>query len=168
MKGLIFLLIYAVFFSYDLYHDHADGVPMQHIWHELFMFAFTIFGIIALSIKITKQRKNLSLLKLELDQEKTTNTDWKTKSLGAATLIRQLIDEQFALWHLSQSEKDVALLLIKGFSMKEIAEIRSTQEKTVRQQAMSIYKKSSLSGRQQLAAFFLEDILAEPEVLPKT
>ena len=132
------------------------------------MFAFTVFGIIALSFKITKQRKNLSLLKLELEQEKLTNTEWKAKSEGAASLIRQLIDEQFALWHLSQSEKDVALLLIKGFSMKEIAEIRSTHEKTVRQQAMSIYKKSSLSGRQQLAAFFLEDILAEPEIRPET
>ena len=141
---------------------------MQHVWHEVLMFAFTVFGIIALSIKITKQRKKLSLLKDELDQEKTTNTEWRAKSLGAATLIRKLIDEQFALWHLSQSEKDVALLLIKGFAMKEIAEIRSTQEKTVRQQAMSIYKKSSLSGRQQLAAFFLEDILAEPETLSKT
>ena len=141
---------------------------MQHVWHEVLMFAFTVFGIIALSIKITKQRKKLSLLKDELDQEKTTNTEWRAKSLGAATLIRKLIDEQFALWHLSQSEKDVALLLIKGFAMKEIAEIRSTQEKTVRQQAMSIYKKSSLSGRQQLAAFFLEDILAGPETLSKT
>jgi DNA-binding NarL/FixJ family response regulator len=46
--------------------------------------------------------------------------------------------------------------------MKEIAEIRNTQEKTVRQQATTIYKKSELSGRQELAAFFLEDILSAP------
>lgn len=74
-----------------------------------------------------------------------------------------MIDQQFAVWLLSQSEKDVALLLIKGLSMKEIAGIRNTQEKTVRQQATTIYKKAGLSGRQELAAFFLEDILSMPE-----
>ena len=44
--------------------------------------------------------------------------------------------------------------------MKEIADIRQTHEKTVRQQATTIYRKSGLSGRQELAAFFLEDILS--------
>jgi DNA-binding NarL/FixJ family response regulator len=73
-----------------------------------------------------------------------------------------MIDQQFSSWQLSLSEKDVALLLIKGFSMKEIAEIRKTQEKTVRHQATTVYRKSGLSGRQQLAAFFLEDILSLP------
>jgi hypothetical protein len=70
---------------------------MQHVWHEVLMLAFAVLGIIALSIKITKQRKMLSLLKLELDQEITTNTEMRAKSIGAATLIRQLIDEPFAL-----------------------------------------------------------------------
>lgn len=65
-------------------------------------------------------------------------------------------------WLLSPGEKDVALLLIKGLAMKEIAVIRNTQEKTVRQQATNIYKKSGLSGRQELSAFFLEDILSTP------
>jgi DNA-binding NarL/FixJ family response regulator len=47
--------------------------------------------------------------------------------------------------------------------MKEIADIRQTQEKTVRTQATTIYKKSGLSGRQELSAFFLEDILSTPQ-----
>jgi len=86
-------------------------------------------------------------------------------ALGAMAFQLSIIfkkNQQFGQWLLSHSEKDVALLLIKGFSMKEIADFRSTHEKTVRQQATTIYKKSGLSGRQELAAFFLEDILTLP------
>jgi DNA-binding NarL/FixJ family response regulator len=37
--------------------------------------------------------------------------------------------------------------------------MRQTSERTVRQQALSIYRKSGLTGRSDLAAFFLEDVL---------
>jgi DNA-binding NarL/FixJ family response regulator len=53
-------------------------------------------------------------------------------------------------------------LLLKGLSHKEIANLRSTSEATIRQQAASIYQKSSLSGRAALSAFFLEDLLDQP------
>jgi DNA-binding NarL/FixJ family response regulator len=88
---------------------------------------------------------------------------WKAKSRHSAQQIRQAIDLQFDEWGLSPSEKDVALFLIKGLSMKEIAHIRETQDKTVRQQATQIYKKADVSGRQELSAFFLEDIVATPD-----
>jgi DNA-binding NarL/FixJ family response regulator len=44
--------------------------------------------------------------------------------------------------------------------MKEIADIRGSNESTVRQQASQIYKKSALGGRMELSAFFLDDLLA--------
>jgi DNA-binding NarL/FixJ family response regulator len=109
-----------------------------------------------------KKNDHIESLNTELLETKQSYQEWKAKTHASAQEIRQLIDKQFLLWHLSHSEKDVALLLIKGLSMKEIAEIRNTQEKTVRQQATTIYKKSELSGRQELAAFFLEDILSAP------
>lgn len=52
--------------------------------------------------------------------------------------------------------------MLKGFSHKEIARIRSTSEATIRQQAAAIYQKSNLGGRAALSAFFLEDLLADP------
>jgi len=51
------------------------------------------------------------------------------------------------------------LLLLKGLSHKEIAEVRNVSETTVRHQARSLYRKAGLSGRNDLAAFFLEDLL---------
>jgi len=53
----------------------------------------------------------------------------------------------------------VALLLLKGLSFEEIASVRDTKEKTVRQQASSIYRKSGLNGRHEFAAWFFEDFL---------
>ena len=66
-------------------------------------------------------------------------------------------------WKLSESEKEIALLLIKGISTRDISEIRGTAQKTIRVQSTSIYKKSSLGNRNELSAFFLEDLLIPAE-----
>jgi len=42
--------------------------------------------------------------------------------------------------------------------------LRGTAEKTARVQSMAIYSKSGLSGRYELSAFFLEDLLVPPEI----
>ena len=71
----------------------------------------------------------------------------------------QTIDAQLSNWNLSVSEKEVAFLLLKGMSLKELAEIRKTTEKTARAQSIAIYSKAGLAGRSELSAFFLEDLL---------
>ena len=52
------------------------------------------------------------------------------------------------------------MLLIKGFSMQGIAEIRHVKEKSVRQQSARIYTKANVSNRNELSAYFIEDLLA--------
>jgi DNA-binding CsgD family transcriptional regulator len=68
--------------------------------------------------------------------------------------------DQFARWSLSPSEAEVALLLIKGLSMKEVSTARRVKEKTIRQQATSIYAKAGCAGRHELVAHFIEDLLS--------
>jgi DNA-binding NarL/FixJ family response regulator len=48
----------------------------------------------------------------------------------------------------------------KGLSSKEIAVVRAVSERTIREQARSIYSKTGLTGRAALSAFFLEGLLA--------
>jgi DNA-binding NarL/FixJ family response regulator len=50
-------------------------------------------------------------------------------------------------------------LLLKGHGHKQAAALTGRSERTVRQHAVSIYHKAGLSGRAELAAFFLEDLL---------
>ena len=64
------------------------------------------------------------------------------------------IDEQLDEWCLSAAEKEIALMLIKGFSTRDMAHFRGTNEKTVRQQASQVYAKANLENRAELAAFF--------------
>ena len=59
------------------------------------------------------------------------------------------IVSQLSQWNLSDAESDVALLMLKGFSHKEIARLRGSSSATVRQQASSIYEKSR-HGRSKL------------------
>jgi len=65
-----------------------------------------------------------------------------------------------ARWRQSTpAEREIALFILKGLSAKEIADLRDTSERTIRQQAQAIYSKANLSGRAALSAFFLEDLL---------
>jgi DNA-binding NarL/FixJ family response regulator len=76
--------------------------------------------------------------------------------------LGQAIDTQFVKWGLTEAEREIGLLLLKGLSHKEIALMRQSSERTVRRQASSIYSKASLSGRAALSSYFLEDLLPPP------
>ncbi|GAG92388.1 unnamed protein product [marine sediment metagenome] len=73
----------------------------------------------------------------------------------------ETIHRQFEDWKLTNSEQHVAMLLLKGLSFNEIAAVRDTREKTVRQQASTIYAKSGVDGRHAFAAWFLEEFITE-------
>jgi DNA-binding CsgD family transcriptional regulator len=84
---------------------------------------------------------------------------WRAEARDLVRGLAVALDQQFDRWALSPAEKETALLLLKGLSHKEIAEVRSVSDTTARQQARAIYKKAGLGGRHDLAAFFLEDLM---------
>jgi DNA-binding NarL/FixJ family response regulator len=90
---------------------------------------------------------------------------WRNEARSYLKGLGESIDAQFMRWNLTEAERKVALLLLKGLSSKEVAAVRSTSERTVREQARSIYSKAGLTGRVALSAFFLEDLLAPIEGL---
>ena len=91
---------------------------------------------------------------------------WRSEIQALASGLSSAIDAQFSRWDLSSAEREVALMLLKGFSTREIASMRETKEATVRQQAQSVYRKAGLEGRADLAAFFLEDLFAPRVMTP--
>lgn len=84
---------------------------------------------------------------------------WRSEARDLVLGLGRALDEQFDRWDLSPAEKEVALLLLKGLSHKEIAATRDVTEATARQQARGVYRKAGLTGRHDLAAFFLEDLM---------
>ena len=98
-------------------------------------------------------------LKTALDQKEVALTEMINSGSGKnlADVTKQ-IDAEFSRWALSDTEKDIGWLILKGFSFLEIAEMRDRSERTIRQQAGAIYAKSGLRSRAELSAFFLEDL----------
>ena len=71
----------------------------------------------------------------------------------------ELLEERFAEWGLTRSERDVAWFTIKGLSIAEIARLRGTSEGTVKAHSNAIYRKAGVSGRTQLLSLFIEDLM---------
>jgi DNA-binding CsgD family transcriptional regulator len=88
---------------------------------------------------------------------------WRAQRRREIEALGQAIEDQFLAWRLTTAECDVAGLMLKGMSLKEIAIARDTSEATIRQQAQAIYRKSGLSGRAELAAYFLESLFETAE-----
>lgn len=162
LVSLISYIAFSLFFIIDIYLDLEESIPLSHVWHEVLLLIVSLSALTWQLWVIFQKNKHIANISSELLSAKKSYQEWKERSQASSKEIRNMIDQQFKDWSLTESEKDVAMLLIKGFSMKEIAEFRNGQEKTVRQHASSVYKKAGLSGRQELAAFFLEDIFSTP------
>lgn len=157
---VIILVTILIIVILDLVSDSREGAKYWHLLAEGFMGLMAIAGIYLIlrnSIETKKilksERENFSNFKIEAEK-------WRAQSKNYTEGLSQAIDQQLTSWNLSVAEKEVAFLLLKGFSLKEIAEARNTTEKTARAQSTAIYSKSGLAGRSELSAFFLEDLLA--------
>ncbi len=157
IAAILFAIVVLV--TTDLITDLNEGV---RLWHAIVegAIAMTAFigilhllrGSFSLKRSLAEERHLSSLLQREA-------VAWRAQSNKYLAGLSQTIDAQLSNWNLTVSEKEVAFLLLKGMSLKEIAEIRKTSEKTARAQSMAIYSKAGLAGRSELSAFFLEDLL---------
>jgi DNA-binding CsgD family transcriptional regulator len=168
------LLILTLLNIYDFSNDYQEEEhnPL-HLAVEILIILFSLSGIGFLIQEIRQRQRETEQLHTQLnttrdalistrDDLSNTRADLQlmsSKMQQASRQYGQVIQEQLALWEFTQSEKDVALLLLKGLSFDEIASVRDTKEKTVRQQATAIYRKSGLTGRHEFAAWFFEDFL---------
>lgn len=157
---LVVVLLGIVFFvSYDVWSDYQSGSPLSHMAVEALIAALASFGTIFVLSQNSALRKEVQSTQQELAVLKQQATEWKTKNQSLIQGLSQAIEKQMHDWGFTPSEKEVALLLLKGLSFKEISTLRDSTEKTVRHHAQKIYEKSKLAGRAELSAFFLEDLL---------
>lgn len=83
---------------------------------------------------------------------------------AASGAFSELLEDYFEQWRLTPSERDVALLAIKGLSIADIARLRNTKEGTIKAQSNAIYRKAGVSGRLQLLSLFIEDLMSSAVV----
>lgn len=166
---MLFALM-AVLVGVDLITDLRDRATVAHVLLELLVVALGVFAAGTITLRLRRSARDAQELRqqaarlaesLRLTQQEAAR--WRNDAADLIAGLGAAIDEQFARWELSPAEREVALLLLKGLSHKEIAQVRAVSETTVRQQAGSLYRKAGLSGRNDLAAFFLEDLLGPRE-----
>ena len=142
----VVLVFASIFFLYDIISDYLENVDNNiHILIELIIFIGISIALFLEIKQVIQLRKNVELERLKVARL-------------SGELFR-VINIQFSEWGLTDTEKEIALFLIKGLSMKEIADIRNVKEKTIRQQSMGLYAKSGYTGRHELASHFIEDLL---------
>ncbi len=153
----------------DVGLDARSSGPWQgHVGLDLLIAALGIGGTVALATRLVRAHRGARLLRDRLRAAEREAQRFREESRAYLRGLSVAIDRQLARWALSPAEREVVLLLLKGLSLKEIASIRSCSERTVRHQARAVYRKAGLTGRIELAAFFLEDLLvpASPAELP--
>jgi len=167
-KNLIatILLLVGLVALIDLATDAKSGTYWWHLFTEALIAAISLFGVFWL-VKDNFQLKRKIQLEEQLSEDlRQQSKIWKKQAHNYLQGLSHSINQQLNVWQLTNSEKEIAFLLLKGLSLREIGQLRETSEKTVRAQSTSIYAKAGFSGRSQLSAFFLEDLLLPQQDLP--
>lgn len=120
-------------------------------------------GVAALWRGLRAAEAMVATLDRDLQAARVEAGRYRAEAREALAGLGHAIDAQFERWALTVAEREVGLLLLKGLTHREVAEVRDTSEATVRQQALAIYRKSGLRSRSDLSAFFLEDLLLPRE-----
>lgn len=163
-----FVLV-LVFITVDIAADLIAGASWLHVSGETAIVGLAALGLAALARHALATRTQLEA---EVRGLRGINERWQNDALRweaeARTAVRgfsDAVNAEFERWHLTTAEREVALLLLKGMSLKEVAGARGTSERTVRQQAATVYSKAGVEGRAELASYFL-DALTLPEIPP--
>jgi DNA-binding CsgD family transcriptional regulator len=158
VASFLFTMIF-VLIGLDLIADYGDGTGWGHLLIELAVLVVAALGMALLWRLLFLARSTMQSLALDLSAAQEDARRWRRDSRELIEGLAIAIEKQFENWQLTKAESEIGLLLLKGFSHKEAAGLRRTSERTVREQARSLYSKAGLSGRSSLSAFFLEDLL---------
>ena len=152
------LAVVAVGGATDLWLDRPARWFTAHVLVELTI--MLVSGALAAYLAHGWHRAEASLVgtRSTLAEREAERDAWRARAEASLAGLARAIDEQFTAWGLTPTEREVALLLLKGHGHKQIAGATGRSERTVRQHAVEVYEKSGLGGRAELSAFFLEGL----------
>jgi DNA-binding CsgD family transcriptional regulator len=155
----IALLSIIVGGTVDLLMDQPERWLSFHVVFETLMIAGALVMATTLWLGWWRSAHSAASLRESLEAQRAERDAWKASARAALDGLGRAIDEQFRSWGLTPAEREVALMLLKGYGHKEIAALTGRGERTVRQHAGVVYEKAGLAGRAELAAYFLHDLM---------
>lgn len=163
----IVILILSAGTVVDLILDSPSTIWSAHVLFELLLMLFGLGAAAYFWLRWRDTDKALLASEVALAEQTADRDAWRDRTEKLLRGLGVEIDVQFRSWNLTRAESDTALMILKGYEHKQIAAIQHKSERTVRQHARSVYRKSGLASRAELSAFFLEDLLlpSEPDLL---
>lgn len=156
---LVLLLIVVLGGAADLILDAPGSALSAHVVLEIVLVVVSAGGATYLARGWYRTRRSLGTLREDLATHEARREAWRSAAREALEGLALEVDRQFSDWALTPAEREVALMLLKGFSLAQIARLGDRSERTVRQHAIAVYRKAGLAGRAELAGFFLGDLL---------
>lgn len=141
----------GLFFFGDVIEEVTAGGKLDglHLWLELIASVALLAGVGFLMVELRRLLGRIATLDRNMR--------------AARGEMAEVIDIFFTEWGLTPSERDVALMVLKGIDNDTIAGIRGTAPGTVRAQCTAIYTKAGVDSRSQLFSVFMEELLAGDE-----
>lgn len=166
----IFLVI-MVGAAVDLVMDRPTTLWSGHVLFELGMVLVSLGAAAYLGIGWFRALREVSSLQEAVEARGAERDAWKERASQILAGLSEAVDAQFTAWELTPTERETAVMLLKGHSHKRIAKLSDRSDRTVRQHAVSVYRKSGLAGRSELSGFFLDGLVspaAADEISPST
>jgi DNA-binding CsgD family transcriptional regulator len=146
----------------DLVLDAPKSWRSGHVLYELGLILGGLAGAIWLWLNWKRAAESARSLQRSLVERQAERDAWRERAAQSLQGLGRAVSQQFQDWELTPAEREVALLLLKGQSHKQIAFATGRSERTVRQHAIAAYHKAGVGGRAELAAFFLGDLTLPP------
>lgn len=165
LLALVPAAVLAVLSGFDLWLEAETWTPAA-LLVDILDKALLVGAMVAIALavlRIERVDERQQALRDHLERLTAQGSEWREARSGEIAALGQAIAAEFRRWGLTPAEADIAGLLLKGATMKEVALARDTSETTIRQQAQGIYRKSGLSGRVELQAYFLDSLFAGVE-----
>lgn len=143
----------------DLALDQPQTWLSFHVIFESLMITGALLMATTLWLGWWRSVQSVRELRRSLQDRQAERDAWRESAHHILHGLGRAIDRQFDTWELTPAERQIALLLLKGYSHKAIARRTQRSDQTVRQHAASIYRKAAVAGRAELSAFFLEDLM---------
>ena len=166
-------LVLAVIFLFvviggivDLVLDRPTTLFSLHVGFEVMMVLLSLGAATFLARGWYSSQVQLEESAQESERLGRERQKWEDRTANLLAGLGSAISDQFEAWLLTPTERKVALMLLKGLSHKRIARDTQTSDRTVRQHSVTVYKKSGLTGRAELAGFFLETLILPEDVGP--
>lgn len=166
MLAALFLVV-VVGGIIDLILDRPTTLFSLHIIVEVVLVVVSLGAASFLALGWYRTQSRLAETVRESARLGAERQRWEVRAGELLAGLGSEVARQFDEWQLTPTERKVALALLKGWSHKRIARESQTSERTVRQHSVAVYRKSGLSGRAELAGFFLESMILPEGASPR-